>query len=143
MLGGADFVVVPISVDGSESSIKSTYSDYGVSHLGIYRELSDDLPQLLGVDRVPTNIVVNREGRIVRMSTGSTQWDSPQALDMIKSFMARSPGSSPTGQEAKMTAAASLAHKGGPKGFFAPAAAGHAPAGTRYSGAGSEQLKMP
>ncbi len=116
MLGGADFVVVPISVDGSESAIKSTYSSYGVSHLGIYQELSDDLPQLLGVDRVPTNIVVNREGSIVTASTGATQWDSPRALDMIKSLIRRSdllPASGEVG----------LPHRSGPRVFFAPAAA--------------------
>ena len=114
MLGGADFIVVPISVDGSESAIKSTYSDYGVSHLGIYRELSDDLPLLLGVDRVPTNIVVNRDGSIVTMSTGATQWDSPGVLNMIKSYIKRS-HVLPTG-----TTLGSLPRRGGPRGFFAP-----------------------
>jgi len=116
MLGGADFIVVPISVDGSESAIKSTYSDYGVSHLGIYQELSDDLPQLLGVDRVPTNILVNRDGNVVTASTGATQWDSPRALDMIKSFIRRSGLLPAVGK-------ASLPHRSGPRSFFAPAAA--------------------
>jgi thiol-disulfide isomerase/thioredoxin len=116
MLGGADFIVVPISVDGSESAIKSTYSNYGVSHLGIYQELSDDLPQLLGVDRLPTNIVVNREGSVVTASTGATQWDSPRALDMIKSLIRR-PGLLPAAEQA------SLPHRSGPRAFFAPAAA--------------------
>ena len=114
MLGGADFIVVPISVDGSESAIKSTYSDYGVSHLGIYQELSDDLPLLLGVDRIPTNIVVNRDGSIVTTSTGATQWDSPRVLNLIKSYIKRS-DVLPTG-----TTAGTTPRRGGPRGFFAP-----------------------
>ena len=91
MLGGADFVVVPISVEGGNSSISSTYSDYGVSHLGIYKELSDDFPQSMGVSGIPTNIVLGRDGRVMHFSAGPTEWDSPQAIEMIKSFIASSP----------------------------------------------------
>src|SRR6266403_4200297 len=76
-LGGSDFVVIPISVDGSESTIASTYADYGVSHLSIYRELSDEFPMSLGVRGVPTNIVLDRDGRVVHFSAGPSQWDSP------------------------------------------------------------------
>jgi len=89
MLGGTDFVVVPISVDGS--GISSTYSDYGVSHLGIYRELSDDFPLSMGVRAVPTNIMLGRDGRMIHFSEGPTEWDSPQTVEMVKSFIASSP----------------------------------------------------
>ena len=86
-LGGADFVVVPVSVEGSSSAISSTYADYGVSHLGIYRELSDDFPLSMGVRGIPTNMVIGRDGRVVYFSAGPTEWDSEQSIAMIKSFI--------------------------------------------------------
>lgn len=89
MLGGTDFIVVPISVDGS--GISSTYADYGVSHLGIYRELSDDFPLSMGVRAIPTNIMLGRDGRMIRFSEGPTEWDSPQTIEMVKSLIASSP----------------------------------------------------
>jgi len=88
-LGGSDFVVIPISVDGSESTIASTYADYGVSHLSIYRELSDEFPMSLGVRGVPTNIVLDRDGKIVHFSAGPTQWDSPGARQLVSSYLAK------------------------------------------------------
>lgn len=122
MLGGSDFVVVPISLDGTESSIRSSYSDYGVSHLGIYQQLADDLPVLLGVDRLPTNIVVNRDGSIMRISTGATQWDSPWAMSMIKSFIDRSTLLPTAGAGQTVPPKATLARQGGPTGYATPTA---------------------
>ena len=86
-LGGPDFVVVPVSVEGSSGSISSTYADYGVSHLGIYREVSDDFPLSMGVRGIPTNMVIGRDGRVVYFSAGATEWDSEQSIAMIKSFI--------------------------------------------------------
>lgn len=111
MLGGADFVVVPISVEGSNSSISSTYSDYGVSHLGIYHELSDDFPLSMGVSAIPTNIVIGRDGHVMHFSDGANEWDSEQSIAMIKSYIASSPAPvAATGPAAPVTIADSSAN---------------------------------
>lgn len=105
-LGGADFVVIPISVEGSEASIGSTYSDWGVSNLGIYRELSDDFPLRMGVWGLPTNILIDRDGRVVHFSAGPTQWDSSSALQLVKSLVGAIPAPlQATGQASLVTAA--------------------------------------
>ena len=106
MLGGSDFVVVPISVEGSNSSISSTYSDYGVSHLGIYKELSDDFPLSMGVSAIPTNIVLDREGRVMNFSAGPREWDSEESIAMIKSYIASNPTPVAAAQPAKMVTVA-------------------------------------
>jgi len=105
-LGGADFVVVPISVDGSDSAIASTYADYGVSHLSIYRELSDAFPLSMGVRAIPTNIMIGRDGRVVHFSMGATEWDSQETLEMVKSFIAAEPTPAPAAQQASLVTAA-------------------------------------
>jgi thiol-disulfide isomerase/thioredoxin len=108
MLGGADFVVVPVSVDGSESSIASTYANYGVSHLGIFRELSDDFPLSMGVRAIPTNIVIGRDGRVVHFSMGADDWDSTQSVEMIKSFIAENAAPLAATQQANVVVAADV-----------------------------------
>jgi len=108
MLGGADFIVVPVSVDGGESSIASTYADYGVSHLGIFRELSDDLPLSMGVRAIPTNIVIGRDGRVVHFSMGANDWDSTQSVEMIKSFIAENIASSASTAQSNLVASAAV-----------------------------------
>jgi len=108
MLGGADFIVVPVSVDGGESSIASTYADYGVSHLGIFRELSDDFPLSMGVRAIPTNIVIGRDGRVVHFSMGANDWDSAQSVEMIKSFIAENIASSASTAQSNLVASAAV-----------------------------------
>jgi thiol-disulfide isomerase/thioredoxin len=105
-LGGTDFVVVPVSVDGSKSAIESTYAEHGVSHLGIYRELSDEFPLRMGVRGLPTNIVIGRDGRVIHFSVGPTQWDSSEALQLVKSFIGGIPAPSPAGKQANIVTAA-------------------------------------
>jgi len=108
MLGGADFIVVPVSVDGGESSIASTYADYGVSHLGIFRELSDDFPLSMGVRAIPTNIVIGRDGRVVHFSMGANDWDSTQSVEMIKSFIAENIAPSASTAQSNLVASAAV-----------------------------------
>jgi thiol-disulfide isomerase/thioredoxin len=108
MLGGADFIVVPVSVDGGESSIASTYADYGVSHLGIFRELSDDFPLSMGVRAIPTNIVIGRDGRVVHFSMGANDWDSTQSVEMIKSFIAENIAQSASTAQSNLVASAAV-----------------------------------
>jgi len=108
MLGGADFIVVPVSVNGGESSIASTYADYGVSHLGIFRELSDDFPLSMGVRAIPTNIVIGRDGRVVHFSMGANDWDSTQSVEMIKSFIAENIAPSASTAQSNLVASAAV-----------------------------------
>jgi hypothetical protein len=68
----------------------------------------------MGVRAIPTNIVIGRDGHVVHFSMGATEWDSPETLAMLKSFIALAPASSTAGQTASMTLADGSTDLAGP-----------------------------
>ncbi len=88
MLPKNRFVVLPISLDGpSKPKVAPFYRDQNLDHLGIYYDKGKKAMSTLGVTLLPTSILVDPAGRELGRIEGDADWDSPEALALMKAAL--------------------------------------------------------
>jgi thiol-disulfide isomerase/thioredoxin len=89
-LGGADFAVLPISLDrtGPEKPRQFLTSN-GLKNLDLYLDRGSTLMQTLRVPGLPLSVLVDRQGREIARLAGAAEWDSPEAGAMIRAAIAK------------------------------------------------------
>lgn len=89
-LGGPAFEVVALSIDaGGAPVVERFYKEMGIASLAIYIDPGMRSASQLATPGVPTTLLIDREGRELGRHAGPAQWDSPEALRVISSYMAR------------------------------------------------------
>lgn len=92
-LGGEQFEVVALSIDHSgRDAVEKFYRDISIKHLRMYIDPSTLATATLGIEGVPTTLLVDREGREIGRLVGATEWDSPAMVDLITRTIAEAPG---------------------------------------------------
>ena len=87
-LGGAEFEVVALSIDrGGSDVVSEFYGDIGVKHLSIYIDVSTKVGFALGLAGLPTTLLIDREGRELGRLIGPAEWDAPEIVAFLKSFL--------------------------------------------------------
>jgi thiol-disulfide isomerase/thioredoxin len=89
-LGGADFHVLPLSIDRAGlGPVRRFYEEIGIRHLELY--LAEDIQAMLAfaVIGLPTTLLIDREGREIGRVTGPAEWDSPEAIAQFETVIAR------------------------------------------------------
>ncbi|MGZ5861874.1 MAG: TlpA family protein disulfide reductase [Methyloceanibacter sp.] len=88
-LGGSDFEVVAVNIDkGGTEKVKTFLQETGVNHLAVYTDPSSKLFSALKAVGMPTTLLINREGYEIGRLVGPADWDSPEALALIKAAIA-------------------------------------------------------
>ena len=89
-LGGPAFEVVALSIDaGGAPVVKRFYDEIGIRSLAIYVDPGMRAAGQLATPGVPTTLLIDRNGRELGRHAGPAQWDSPEALRLISSYMGR------------------------------------------------------
>lgn len=93
-LGGADFAVLPISLDrtGAEKP-RAFLASAGLSQLGLYLDSKNALMQILRAQGLPLTVLLDRQGREIARLAGPAEWDSPEAEALIRAAIADRGGS--------------------------------------------------
>jgi len=87
-LGGADFAVVAVSQDlGGLPTVTPFYKRHGLAALAIYTDSRNELSHKLGIQGLPTTMLLGRDGRAVGAFVGGTEWDSPEAIALIRYYI--------------------------------------------------------
>jgi thiol-disulfide isomerase/thioredoxin len=98
-LSGLDFQVIALSIDrGGADAVRKFYGEIGIQHIAIHLDPAGVAFQKLGVVGLPTTILVDRDGREVGRLIGPAEWDSPEMIAFLKSFIAQPAGSAPAAQ---------------------------------------------
>lgn len=88
-LGEEGLVVMPISLDrGGIRMIDPFYEEKGLAHIGRYWDKGGKLAQTLGVTGLPVTFLIDRQGQIIGGMKGDYKWDSPQAIEFIRAYLA-------------------------------------------------------
>jgi thiol-disulfide isomerase/thioredoxin len=89
-LGDEGLVVVALSIDLQGAKVvRPFYEKHGIKHLGIYVDFTNSFSKLIGVDAVPSNLLISRDGLFVGKLIGSADWDSPEAKALLRHYLAQ------------------------------------------------------
>jgi thiol-disulfide isomerase/thioredoxin len=87
-LGSDRFQVITVSVDrrGVEA-VRPYFEKLKISHLTIYVESKDRLAQALGLQVLPSTIIVGPHGLMAGRLIGAAEWDAPEALALVRHYI--------------------------------------------------------
>jgi thiol-disulfide isomerase/thioredoxin len=87
-LGGADFIVLPVSIDRNGSAaVEPFYRALGIKKLGVYLDPLGRGTSALAIPGLPTTLLIDRDGRLAACKMGGAQWDSPPMTAFIRRFL--------------------------------------------------------
>lgn len=99
-LGGADFQVIALSIDrGGAEAVRKFYAEIGIRHLAIQLDTAGAALQTLGIIGLPTTLLIDREGREIGRLIGPADWDTPEMVAFLKSFITPQTGAPPAAQQ--------------------------------------------
>src|SRR4029079_2308434 len=88
-LAGKDFDVVAVNIDrGGGDKPKAFLAETGATHLQLYTDPTGKLFSTLKTVGMPATLLIDREGREIGRLFGPANWDSPEALALIKAAIA-------------------------------------------------------
>lgn len=89
-MGGPDLAVLPISLDREGAGVVVPYyREAGLAHLPIALDPQNAIANALGIQALPTTLIVNRDGMAVGYYLGPTEWDSEDAQTLLRWFIDR------------------------------------------------------
>jgi thiol-disulfide isomerase/thioredoxin len=84
----AQFLVLPISLDGpSKAKVAPFYKERKLTSLSIFYDKGRKAMSVLEVSLLPTSILVDPAGRELGRLEGDADWDSPEAIALIKAAL--------------------------------------------------------
>jgi thiol-disulfide isomerase/thioredoxin len=87
-MGGAAFVVVPLSIDRQGLEVvERFYRDLGLKSLGIYLDKSGDAAHVINSLGVPTTLLIDREGQELGRKLGPAEWDGLEMIALIEGYL--------------------------------------------------------
>ena len=84
-----DFAVVALSEDRGMPTVERFFKKLGLARLGRYLDPDNGLQGRLGINALPTTMILDRDGRALGALVGAAQWDSPEALALIRYYLDR------------------------------------------------------
>jgi thiol-disulfide isomerase/thioredoxin len=85
-LGGPEFTVIAVSEDREGHEVVGPFlSKHGLTGLPVFYDETTAASRALGISGVPTTLLINRRGREVGRIQGAAEWDSPEAVALVRS----------------------------------------------------------
>ena len=86
--GGDGLEVIALSLDrGDVARVRDFYDELAISSLAIYHDPEGRAGRELGAPGLPTTILIDRNGQEVGRLLGPAEWDSDEAIAVIKALM--------------------------------------------------------
>jgi thiol-disulfide isomerase/thioredoxin len=87
-LGKEQFIVLPLSIDrGGIPPVERCYAELGVKALGVFVDQAGASTAKLATTGVPTTLLIDRQGREIGRLLGAAEWDSPEAIALIRRYL--------------------------------------------------------
>lgn len=84
-LGGPGFLVLPLSLDRQGmAAVAPFYRELGLTAVGIYLDPTGTVMSALGIEGIPTTLLIGTDGREVARVVGGVDWDSPGMIADIR-----------------------------------------------------------
>jgi thiol-disulfide isomerase/thioredoxin len=90
-LGEDGLTVIALSLDrGDVAKVRAFFDELEIANLAIYRDPQARAGRELGAPGLPTTIVIDRAGQEVGRLLGPAEWDSEEALRLLRGLTAPS-----------------------------------------------------
>ena len=87
-LSGDDFTVVAINIDTGGEAVAAPFAKrLKIGNLDLYLDPRGATSRAMGVNVMPTTVVYDRSGQEVGRLEGGAEWDSPEALALLRWFI--------------------------------------------------------
>ena len=87
-LGGDEFAVVAVSVDRDPAQARKLFVDrLALGNLTFFAEAPEKIAQTFPMDVLPSNFIIDREGRVIGMLRSYVDWDSPVADKFVERLL--------------------------------------------------------
>src|SRR5262249_42319927 len=84
-----ELAVLAISVDkGGSAAVAHFFERVGVRNLTPYLDANGATVRAFGARRIPTTLIIDRDGNVVGSLVGPKQWDSPETAALIRRYLA-------------------------------------------------------
>ena len=88
VLGSADFEVVAIAQDRKGFEVVTPFlHDRDIEQLSVYADSSSQATRAFGVLGLPASVLIDRAGNEIGRLIGPAEWDSPEAIALIRYFI--------------------------------------------------------
>jgi thiol-disulfide isomerase/thioredoxin len=85
---GAGLEVIALSLDrGDVAKVREFFEELEITSLAVYHDPTARAGRELGAPGLPTTVVIDRAGREVGRLLGPAEWDSEEALAVIKALL--------------------------------------------------------
>lgn len=87
-LGSDRFQVIALSVDrrGVEA-VRPFFEKLKITHLAIYVEPKNRLAEAIGLQILPSTIIIGPHGLMAGKLIGTAEWDTPEALALVRHYI--------------------------------------------------------
>jgi thiol-disulfide isomerase/thioredoxin len=91
-LGDEGLAVVAVSLDRRGADVVAPFAErLGLKTLGLYLDPKGILSKAFGITGLPTTFLIDGDSRIVGAVQGAAEWDSPEALALVRYYLAKPP----------------------------------------------------
>jgi thiol-disulfide isomerase/thioredoxin len=98
-LGGPQFAVLALSLDRQgKEAVEPYFAEHKLGHLGVYLDPEGEAFRAWRGQGVPTSFLIGRDGRARGVLLGAAQWDTPDAIKLIRYYIGKG-ASGPVGRE--------------------------------------------
>ena len=85
---GDGLAVLAVSVDkGGSAAVQHFFEQRGLRNLTPYLDANGATVRAFGARRIPTTLIIDRDGNVVGSLVGPKQWDSPDAAALIRRYL--------------------------------------------------------
>ena len=97
VLGGPDFMVLPVSIDRKGfSAVDVFYADVGIQHLAAYvAPAANHALDTLGIWGLPASMLLDSQGHDLGRLEGPAEWDAPDMISFLKTIITKQEETTP------------------------------------------------
>lgn len=85
--GGAEFDVLPLSLDKGPAVVQQFYEELNLHHLLIFLDANGSAIGDLDVSGLPTSILIDHRGRAVGRLTGDADWNADEVIKLVGTYV--------------------------------------------------------
>jgi len=88
MYGGDGLAILPVSADDASSvAVRRYFQRNGLHNLTPYLDANRATAIAFSAYKLPTTLLIDRDGNVVGSLIGAVQWDSPEAIALIRRYL--------------------------------------------------------